>query len=954
MFTLLLGMIPTSYAAVELTKTGMVITNDDTGNFIDETGAGSYDNINGTYGDLIIIEGPADSVSSGYEVNLYWDKIATWNGEKGFLNTTEVDDDGGYEIWFEVPEGDVGTHQLWITATDQSTTLRIEFYLRPSADGSASSGLAGDKVYVDLFGFDDNKDVAILFALDFDETTWNVDSEDNELLDTGDASETDFDGTLANTLVVNGTLSIQVADVEIAADDGAGNIVDTNGVDAYTVDDGSINYVTGEWELEFGAAPAAVDIDADYDFIDELEDDTYVLVSSGETNTLGSFLNKKVTIPSNADEGDYYLIGYDGDGNTAYADFEIGAVIYLSDDEGVVGQVVEVEGMGFANDAAYAIILVGDVDYECLVVDSDDAPVTDGEGKFKVDIIIPSVDDEDDYEIRVDCGADHPLADFEVTELSSIDVDPQFGPQGSKVTVTGTNFPQQSGVDVYIELYDDAGWTYVADIDDTETKSDGTFSIECIVPTENDDPYQVFAYADFTADDGNYSVWAVEDFRIGTILVLLSDDEADVGDDIVLTGNGFSEGGEWNATFGDIVIFDEVETDNSGRLKDSGEGGDTPVFYVPQVDPGDYVITVWDVDEEIVVQVDFTVVEGLELEFSTYEAPNEYNVSISGWNLPEEDALEIEWVMYNETEEWDMNVSIGIGLAKIDAAIGARDLDAGDYEGWFRVIDDETLSMGTYTINGTITTDNDQEYFVQFEFVIGDQHEYIAPRKSTFRIDDAVSFIIQHSFGGDAKKDYDQSTVTVYDPDGEVYWNMDPAVAGDWVEKALWWELPASEQTVAGNLMVLLDDAPLGEWSYVWEDEDGDEIDDGTFMVEAATADVIGQQVTDLSNEITDLADQLGDVTAEFDDVKSDIADVAAIAEQAVTAAQQAAEAVQTVAQTANTASQAASDAAEAANAARDAANGLTTLVYGAIGAALVAALAAIVSLMQISRRIAG
>jgi len=36
------------------------------------------------------------------------------------------------------------------------------------------------------------------------------------------------------------------------------------------------------------------------------------------------------------------------------------------------------------------------------------------------------------------------------------------------------------------------------------------------------------------------------------------------------------------------------------------------------------------------------------------------------------------------------------------------------------------------------------------------------------------------------------------------------------------------------------------------------------------------------------------------------------------------------------------------------AANGLTTLVYGAIGASLVAALAAIVSLMQISRRIAG
>jgi len=34
--------------------------------------------------------------------------------------------------------------------------------------------------------------------------------------------------------------------------------------------------------------------------------------------------------------------------------------------------------------------------------------------------------------------------------------------------------------------------------------------------------------------------------------------------------------------------------------------------------------------------------------------------------------------------------------------------------------------------------------------------------------------------------------------------------------------------------------------------------------------------------------------------------------------------------------------------------SGLSTLVYGAIAASLIAALAAIVSLMQISRRIAG
>jgi methyl-accepting chemotaxis protein len=171
----------------------------------------------------------------------------------------------------------------------------------------------------------------------------------------------------------------------------------------------------------------------------------------------------------------------------------------------------------------------------------------------------------------------------------------------------------------------------------------------------------------------------------------------------------------------------------------------------------------------------------------------------------------------------------------------------------------------------------------------------------------------------------------------------------------MYYYVPVAEQVDNNNPMVLLDDAPLGEWSYEWYEDNGDDlIAEGTFMVEDSNEAVVNAKIDDLNNQLTTLQDSVSDVTAEFDDVRSDISDVAAIAEQAVSAANTAAEAIQTVAQTANTASQAAENAADAANAAKDAASGLTTLVYGAIGASLVAALAAIVSLMQISRRIAG
>ena len=53
-------------------------------------------------------------------------------------------------------------------------------------------------------------------------------------------------------------------------------------------------------------------------------------------------------------------------------------------------------------------------------------------------------------------------------------------------------------------------------------------------------------------------------------------------------------------------------------------------------------------------------------------------------------------------------------------------------------------------------------------------------------------------------------------------------------------------------------------------------------------------------------------------------------------------------------AADAATDVKDAVETTQRQTSGLTTLVYGAIGASLIAALAAIVSLMQISRRIAG
>ena len=980
LLSMLFAMVPSvPMASAALDKNAIDVTNDDTGVTVPDAGppALTIDDGEGQKGDLIMVVGDADSVASGYEVKVYWDSIQTWNGVKGLLNTTAVDDDGGFEIWFNVPESVVGAHQIWITATDQSTTARIEFTVLPLVKVSSSSGLDGDKVDTTAYGFNKEKDAAVFFVEDADflagVAAWDWDqSPAAEVVGNG-ATEQQFEDTLEFAPIEPGSLVISDAGAaHDILDDGAGSLYsdedDSGTINAGDLKVGTINYILGEYDIDYDDAGTAATgaITAAYNGYNAGTANTlYLITTSGDTSSLGSY-SKRITIPD-GNAVDYYVVVMDAKGELEGAEFTIGAVISLSADSGKTGMILTIEGRGFDNVGPGEILQqipnqVGPVSgvmltdgaanqMVCTILDYDAAnpPQVDGDGEFSIQVFVPNMDDKDDFEIHVCDGVEYATADFELTALPEITVDPDYGPQGSRVTVTGENFPAQKEIELSLELhdaYDRAApvGSWVADIEEVETDSDGKFTTTVRVPTQPDDTYDMVAIYYSAANVVNIDAAAT--FRVGTVLVLLSDDTGEAGKNIVLTGNGFTANQKWNATFGDETIFDDGDVSATGLLED---GGLTPEFFVPQVEPGVYDIMVLDIDTGIEVVVEFEVTAATTVEIDPSQAPTQYNISISGYNWME-DTGAWDFILFNDTEEWDMSQDIlqwPLGHAN-HGVLGLA--DGTEWHAWFYLTDDGQgdLSKGTYTMN--ITQDDD--FFYQLEIVVGDEHVSVAPRKSTFRIGDTVSFNVQHSFGDVAP--VLNGDIRVFDPSGNLYWDGD--ALGIWTKVGMYYTAPVSAQTAGGNPMVLLDDAPLGTWTYEWREAGAnpDTIEEGTFVVAAAEADVISDQVTDLNNKITDLADQLTDVTTEFSDVKSDIADVAAIAEQAVTAAQAAAEAVQTVAQTANTASQAAADAAEAATAAKDAANGLTTLVYGAIGAALVAALAAIVSLMQISKKIAG
>jgi hypothetical protein len=207
------------------------------------------------YGDTIVVIEDAGDVPSGDEITIYWDiSNIAWNGEAGKLNASTAQNDGGYEIWFDVPEATAGSHWIWVKTTSQNPE-KLEVTVVPYVDLSASSGLEGEKVDTEGYGYSGAKDAAVFLVADADFLTgiatwqWDVLGAPE---DVGDgATDQEFDGTLASAPLLPGSLVISDAGLaEDILDDGEGGLwSDEDGsttIDPLVdVEVGSINYVTG-------------------------------------------------------------------------------------------------------------------------------------------------------------------------------------------------------------------------------------------------------------------------------------------------------------------------------------------------------------------------------------------------------------------------------------------------------------------------------------------------------------------------------------------------------------------------------------------------------------------------------------------------------------------------------------------------------------------------------------
>jgi uncharacterized protein YoxC len=684
-----------------------------------------------------------------------------------------------------------------------------------------------------------------------------------------------------------------------------------------------------------------------------------------ETNTLG-YWEATFKVPDTTYRDDYYVYAEDELHVNAEFKFKVGASITFEYEKGPVGSVVEVKGRGFT---LLEKIEAGEITlydkYPTTPVTIPlyifDKPVSiESDKEFSLDIVIPQVSKKNvEYTITVKDGSLTGTAtgDFNVTALAKIETVPEYGVQGYRVDITGTNFIHMSGKKVMLELYD-KDLVKKADIKEFETSSDGSFTGTFTVPAVASGNYKILGV------QTDYNIKDDATFRVGMIIVILSKTSGPSGTRVTMTGTGFTPNKTWNATFGDELLLE-------GGVADDGdlELGATvvPFFFVPTSDPGTYTITVLDISEEIEIEVEFEVTDKTETWTDPTVAPNGYNTTILGKYYAEEAGKKLTFVLYNVTskgkvdEDWDIT-----GDVKYKTKAVTTDED-GEFKGYWKVYDSDTLSIGEYLLNVT----DDEDLFAQYMFDVVSKTIEIEPRKSSFRIGETVGFKVEGSF---AQID---SYIEVMEPEGDVYWTTDPFVKDVWIKVGTVMRVPYYEQTAGGNPMMLLEDAHLGTWSWTWYDvgddklpytDDDEEIDTGTFTVEPAAEEVIGKTLETLGLKVEGLTTNFNSLSGTVGTLSTSVTNLAAqvaSAAQAATSANQAvtnlSQTVSEIAQVANSAKNAAEaakassdDAKKSADEAKTAAGGLAMLVYGAIGASLVAALAAIVSLMQISRRIAG
>lgn len=637
-----------------------------------------------------------------------------------------------------------------------------------------------------------------------------------------------------------------------------------------------------------------------------------------KTDDKGSF-NCTFKVPSKVLYGKSYTVkAEDEAGNSATATLKIGATITLSPTSGPTGTVVTITGRGFTGLTGVEVsITMGSK--TCKTVDKIKVK---SDGTFKGEFAVPTLS-KDEYTVTATANTKSATAKFKVTKTTSIKVSPTSGAPDSNVTIEGVNFAAIADVEVTIKFGDIKAAT-------TKTNSTGGFKTTVTVP-----PLPVGTTYDVKATD-KYGLTATAKFRVALTALSLSPSSGSTGSKVLLVGGGLTPNKKFNVTInGKLmkIIAGSDTLDGNGNIQ-SG----TKVL-VPTLPVGTYTITVMD-KTGVTATASFAVTKTTEIVLTPSSAPKTYDVTIKLNYFTAEAGTTITLTIYNVTAEGDIYWQKDL-WSYITAATGYKKEETnakGSFKGTFTV--PTSFMLGDYYINAT----DANGLTAQASFSIVKPTVIIYTGADEYMPGDTVAFFAKCTF-----KETEHKVINLYTPEKfkiEISIPKIDTKLGDYYTGTASYILPS--------------DAKLGTWT--WNATIRGVTVKGTFtVVEKPTVITIREEITRLKEDVASLASTVDDLSSivesqavDIDTLSQSVSDLKDSVSDLSTALSSLTEDVANLTTAVENAQSAAEAASEAAEAAQGATSAISTAVYGAVILSLIAAVAAIMALITLQRKIAG
>jgi len=585
-----------------------------------------------------------------------------------------------------------------------------------------------------------------------------------------------------------------------------------------------------------------------------------------------------------------------------------------------------------------------------------------------ITIVIPEALAGDHYVIAKD--AESGTSNYNLfTVDSKIVLTPDYGIIGDTITVKGTGFAKESPITL-------SGISGIVTIPTTvKTSALGSFTCTFKIPTGTvDDPYTI------TATDGVNS--ATDVLTVGKYITL-SPKKGLVGSTVTITGRGFAPEGtvdiRWYMGGGSVTLVDDYPIDSVGDFSTTFE---VPLVNDPTAPGVEYGVGALD-SEDGYAEATFTVIMSATIKLDPKSGKADDTITITGsWFTPEK---KVSFTFDTTT------------LATSPTPVYAE-LD-GSFTCTFKV---PKVAEDTYTVKAT----DEMGLTASKTFTVTVLLVEIRTRANEYLQGDIMSIYGNCSEAQDA-------VLLITDPNGVMFWATE-IWAGNWMEIDDWFVLPyLSGSWLPLGIWHLPSDAPLGTWNFTaydtWPNPDAEILDTNLFtVVSSPSIQMVLDRLDELDASITDLVTTSegnilalvttarGDILANLDELDAKIIaidDAVATIDTALGTVKTSVDSIAlkvtsiegdvatiettlgtiqgkvtsidgtvatiktdlgTVKTDVSSVKTTATETKTAADATKTSVASLTTIIYVAIALSLIAAIAAIFSVVQVSRKIAG